>query len=61
MKMPYGFRLGFALVFVLLLVVESIALLGDQRQLRGFIADIVLLIGIGIAGELLLRATRRKS
>ncbi len=61
MKMTYGFRLGFALVFVLLLVVESIALLGDQRQLRGFIADIVLLIGIGIAGELLLRATRRKS
>ncbi len=40
MKMTYGFRLGFALLLVLLLVVESIVLLGEQRQLRGFVTDI---------------------
>ncbi len=53
------FRRGFALVFVLLLLVSSFALVGEGAGMREGANSFAIAIAVVILGELLWRGVRR--
>ena len=61
MNVPHQFRRGFALVFVLFLLLNSIALIGDGISIGSAMTGLAVSIGIVIADEALWRAMRPRS
>ena len=61
MNISHQFRRGFALLFVLFLLLNSIAVIGDGISIGGAITSFAISIGIVIAGAVLWRVTRHRT
>ena len=61
MNISHWFKRGFALLFVLFLLLNSIAALGEGISIGGAVTSFAISIGIAVAGEALWRVMRRSS
>ncbi len=61
MNISHRFRRGFALLFVLFLLLNSLVLLSDGLSIGSALTGFAISLGIVIAGEVLWRALRPRS